>query len=246
MDLTILLEGHGFFNIDGVELDVGPGTAVLGYSEKLFTIRLIKGSPSRLCWCNTGELSIDNSERQSIRELPYSLSATPLMHTLMREGLNIGGGDSSNRFRLRNSLGESIFNEYFYQAGINLEDSCIPRPIARAKRYIEKNFNKPIGLKELAGVVGLNPRYLLRLFKKHVELTPTRYLWKIRAEHGIDLLHNSRLNIGQIADRCGFKSSNHFSRYIKTRFGNAPSKLRANSHKRFTAYATGQAKEIKY
>ena len=246
MDISVVLEGEATCVMDGVERHFEAGEAIFAYTEFQYEMKLVKGKKHKLCWCHTGELTMPKKYKTQLKAVPCSMVATPLMLTLFREGIALGHGDTVNLNRLRNSLGESLFNEYFYQSKLEEEDMIYPAAVARAKRYIENNFTRPCDLAQIAGHIGLNPRYLLRLFKQHMGVTPTRYLWRLRAEKGIYLLHHSRLSINQIADQCGFQSPHHFSRHIKEYYGASPSKLRANTRNRDPFQFNEDVPEVHY
>ena len=247
MDISFIRKGDVICNIDGKEMRFGTGDAIFAYSENNYEMILAKGQRHDICWCHTGELSIPKKYKSQLRTtVPQSMPATPLMLTLFKEGITLGHGKTINLARLRNSLGETLFNEYFYQAKMEEEDRTYPRAVARAKRYIEKNFTQPCTLSSIAEQIGLNPRYLLRLFKEHMGITPTRYLWQLRAEKGVYLLHQSKLSVNRIADQCGFQSPHHFSRLIKEYYGESPSKLRMNTEKRDPFKFNEDVPEIRY
>ena len=246
LDISVLIEGEATFIIDGTENHFSAGTAIFAYSEEYFETILPKGKRHSICWCHTGELSIPKKYEAQLKSVPTALPASKLLVLLIKEGINLGHGESVNLNRLRNSLGESVFNEYFYQANLEEEDSVYPAAVARSKRYIESNFTGTCDLNDIGAHVGLNPRYLLRLFKRHVGMTPIRYLWQLRAERGVYLLHQSRLSVNHIAEQCGFQSPHHFSRHIKEHYGLSPSKLRQQTTYRDPFKFNKDVPEVRY
>ena len=246
LDISVILEGEATFEIDGTENHYLSGTALFAYSEEYFEVTLPKGKRHVMCWCHTGELSIPKKYKPQLKSITKAQPASKLMMLLIKEGINLDHGESINLSRLRNSLGEALFNEYFYRANLKEEDSIYPPAVARSKRFIENNFTGACDLNDIGAHVGLNPRYLLRLFKRHVGTTPIRYLWRLRAERGVYLLHQSKLSVNRIAEQCGFQSPHHFSRHIKEHYGLSPTNLRQQTRKRDPFKFNNDVPEIRY
>lgn len=91
---------------------------------------------------------------------------------------------------------------------------------------LEEEFSKPWPLKKLSARFGCSPNTLLRRFRAATGQSPIEYLISIRLRHGAKLLHSSSLSIFEIAEKCGFKDSNYFSRQFKKRYGLAPRAFR--------------------
>lgn len=93
---------------------------------------------------------------------------------------------------------------------------------SRALHYIKDNLEKPIRLDELAAMVHLDKSYLVRLFRDSYGLTPIQMLIRLRMELACDLITNTDLSIGQIAQKCGYPSPSYFSAEYKKHYGVTP------------------------
>jgi AraC family transcriptional regulator of arabinose operon len=87
-------------------------------------------------------------------------------------------------------------------------------------------LSEELTLGQIADHVAICPEYLIRVFQRELKTTPVAYLWQKRVARGIDLLENSGLSISIIAERCGFKTRNHFSRRIQEAVGISPKNVR--------------------
>jgi AraC-like DNA-binding protein len=101
-----------------------------------------------------------------------------------------------------------------------------PSPFASALEVIDERLGSALQLDELAASVAVSKSHLMRLFHQHLGTTPARYLWQRRVEHGIELLEETGLPIGEIARRCGFTTSHHFSRKVRDATGASPTAVR--------------------
>ena len=87
----------------------------------------------------------------------------------------------------------------------------------------------PIGLEYLAAAAHVSAEHLVRLFRRDLGLTPSRYLWQLRLRAGIHLLGHSTLPVAEIAHRSGFQTPSHFSRAIREATRLRPGELRRRS-----------------
>lgn len=89
--------------------------------------------------------------------------------------------------------------------------------------YIEKYYNDPLSLDDLAGYTGLHPNYISSLFHKERGVTFIRYLNMVRIEKAKELLEkepNTPVNV--VGQRVGFESPQHFVKIFKRNVGTTP------------------------
>ncbi|CAB3752732.1 helix-turn-helix domain-containing protein [Paraburkholderia solisilvae] len=95
----------------------------------------------------------------------------------------------------------------------------------RAKRYIAQNLRNPdLTIALIASAVCISDAHLGRLFRAD-GLSVMRYVWDSRLALAADMLKRSdkgRVQISDIAYRCGFSTPAHFSRVFRERYGVAP------------------------
>jgi AraC-like DNA-binding protein len=102
------------------------------------------------------------------------------------------------------------------------------RAIRIAREYIEAHYTGNPSLKELSGVVGLNPFYLIRVFRKEVGLPPHEYLTQVRVERAKRLLCDG-LSIAEVALETGFVDQSHLTRRFKRLVGFTPKQFARQS-----------------
>jgi len=95
--------------------------------------------------------------------------------------------------------------------------------LIRAAALMEANIEEPMSLDELATSVGVSRRQIERLFKRHLNLVPTRYYLELRLRRARELLLQTPMSIMDITIACGFQSPPHFSRCYRSLFGYPPS-----------------------
>ena len=101
-------------------------------------------------------------------------------------------------------------------------------PVAEAAGRIELGSSDPsFSLARLPEQLGLSERTLRERFRRRYGCTPFAYLDARRLETARHLLQYTDMSGAAIAARAGFSSEFYFSRWFKSRHGEAPSRFRA-------------------
>ena len=93
---------------------------------------------------------------------------------------------------------------------------------------MEANIEQPLTTQELAECIGISKRQLERLFRAHLQKTPTHYYQSLRLKESKRLLEQTTLSIVEIAVACGFLSAGHFSKRFRLQYGSTPREAREN------------------
>jgi two-component system, response regulator YesN len=103
--------------------------------------------------------------------------------------------------------------------------------IQKAKEYINDNFDKDIGLDEVADKVVLSSIYFSRLFKQLTGENFVDYLMKVRIRKAMELLQNERYKIYEVSVNVGYKNTKYFYKLFKEYTGVTPAEYRQNALK---------------
>lgn len=98
--------------------------------------------------------------------------------------------------------------------------------VARAKAYINENFQKDISLDEVSRMVDISPYYFSKLFKQEEGENFIEYLTKIRMSNARRFLKNPGYSIKEVCVMSGYSDPNYFSRIFKKYEGVTPSEYR--------------------
>lgn len=99
------------------------------------------------------------------------------------------------------------------------------KSVQRAREYIDKHFNQPITLEQLAAICDMNPTYFSVLFKNQVGQTYVKYIGQVRMEQARSMLL-SGMSIHQVSAHVGFTSQRYFTDRFKMYWGCTPTQLR--------------------
>ncbi len=109
---------------------------------------------------------------------------------------------------------------------------------AVVKRVLDHVLTHPDGdlrTTTLAELVGVSPRQLTRLFRRHLHGPPAAAVRRIRLELADRLAASSDLTMAQIARRCGFGSAETLRQAFVARYGVSPTELRHTHARSLTA-----------
>lgn len=91
--------------------------------------------------------------------------------------------------------------------------------------YIQSNYTRQIGNRELAGVLHLSEDRFNHLFKESMGMAPLQYINEVRIKKAMNLLKKKEGTVAEIADSVGFSDYNHFGRQFRRYYGCAPSEI---------------------
>ena len=143
----------------------------------------------------------------------------------------------------RNRIADKLrIKGYLYQIFAALEEQgCFqgkedPYPLETMKKVLHEihtNYARKLSLDQMASMVGMNPQYFCRFFKRLTGKTFTIYLNEIRIDRAAELLVNTEDKIIQVAGECGFENVGYFIRRFKEMKGSTPSKYRETAGNSF-------------
>ena len=98
--------------------------------------------------------------------------------------------------------------------------------VKNALAYMEKNYAQKLTLREVAEKTYVSQWHLSKLLSKHTGQGFSDLLNHIRIEHAKQLLEDSSLRVGDVAERVGFSDLAHFSRVFKKQEGTSANEYR--------------------
>ena len=91
------------------------------------------------------------------------------------------------------------------------------------KAFIEKFYYTNLTLDEIAKVASFSPSYFSRKFKLIFGVSFIEYLNDYRLMKSKELLENTELTVGEIAQKVGFSEYTYFSKLFKSKYNKSPS-----------------------
>ncbi|KRE47009.1 helix-turn-helix domain-containing protein [Paenibacillus sp. Soil522] len=94
------------------------------------------------------------------------------------------------------------------------------------QHFVDSRLHTAISIDQMAEAVHLHPNYFISYFKKHFGVPPLKYVSRKRADRAKQLLTATPLSIKEIADRTGFKETNHFTKFFRKETNLTPTEYR--------------------
>ena len=101
-----------------------------------------------------------------------------------------------------------------------------PQTLRRAIAFIQDNAHRDIALTDIAAAIGVTPRSVQYIFRRHLGTTPLEYLRRLRlhrAHRDLQAAAPAVDTVMEIAGRWRFGHPGRFSRAYKEAFGTSPS-----------------------
>lgn len=92
--------------------------------------------------------------------------------------------------------------------------------------YMDAHLSERITIADLAALAGLTRFHFIRSFKESTGLPPHQFMIRKRIGRAKQILGQSTMTIGEVADRTGFRGSLQFTRSFRRHVGMTPTRFR--------------------
>lgn len=125
------------------------------------------------------------------------------------------------------SLLYAVINEF--PKKFEYKDKEIHSYIQEAIDYININYMNNITVQDITEHVNLSRSYLYKMFIKNLNVSPQNYLINLRMYKATLLLKNTKIPIGEVANKVGYNDSLLFSKTFSKHFSMSPLSYRKNN-----------------
>jgi AraC-like DNA-binding protein len=246
LQLFYVYSGHCHVTVDGIEKHVGSNEILLLLPDHVEQFRFARTEKTHHGFCSAHRVRLSEKQREDLQRLTAAVfpmsgpersergsenagkrpQGVAKIRELTEWGKSLNARTDAAARNLYNQIAAVLFAEFFNIAGYPEQTVPLPDAVVRAKELIDVHFAEPLDLAAMARAACVSPAHLIRLFRKHLEMTPVETLWQVRVENGQRLLIETGLSISEIAYRCGFNAPYHFARRFKDRYETTPKRFR--------------------
>lgn len=228
-EFVLIYHGSMTVEVNRVPVTAGPNSATLLFpgDEEYFCFS--KTSETHHAWLHLTLPNLPPPLSERIKRLPHVIPLSAPMHTLMDHLLELRTCPLPTTQEMIKTVAAQLLWRFVGEAeqhSINRQDKLRSAIVERVKNYVYTHLDEELSLNHLTLAAAISPAHLTRLFHRQVGETPMEYVWQQRVKRGVELLEFTGLTVQQIALRCGFKTSYHFSRRIKSVTGRTPTQIR--------------------
>lgn len=153
-------------------------------------------------------------------------------YTLLREAIRSHASDyllkPISRSLLNQTLEAVVLKQRNYMPDLDIGKSRPDKIAVDVIKYIDKNWNRPISLWQIADALGYNGSYISRVFKQYTGSSLIQYLNRIRIEQAQKILDkNDKYRVAELAEAVGISDVDYFCRMFKKYSGKTPSQYKA-------------------
>lgn len=110
----------------------------------------------------------------------------------------------------------------FYFSYTNEKSKTSYHRLLPAKEHIDRHYNQPISLEQLAKLSYMSETNFRREWKKLYAESPLQYRDSVRLYYAKEYLSSGFYTISEIAEKCGFEEASYFVRFFKKQMGITP------------------------
>jgi AraC-like DNA-binding protein len=205
---------HAHFDVLMVDRNIFDRVAAVGNRRNPEPVRLTDSRPMS-----------NAASRHLVHAIDYFRDRV-LAESVASDGLSSAGLIASTATQyLAASMLAAFPNNALIDPSIEDRHDTTPLLLRRAIAFIEEHADSDVSIADIAAAVGVTPRAVQLMFRRHRDCTPMEYLRRVRLHHAHrELLHADRnqTTVAAIASRWGFAHSGRFAVYYFQVFRQSP------------------------
>lgn len=220
--LVVPLKGKGSVSLDRAEFPIEPGAAMLFFPFQFH--HYLEVGPDRINWLFLTFEGVESLHLAPCKDLLLDIGSEEIEH-MLRFLEAYRDPDASRGPESHFTLG-TLLHQLVKQAkrrpSSQPEELPAPQLIGEINSRLAVSMGEGTGIASIARELGISASHLRRQFRETYGSSLGRYLHGARMHRAASWLATSDLNVGEVADRCGYSSQASFTRAFRQEIGLTP------------------------
>ncbi len=139
--------------------------------------------------------------------------------------------EKNNYYMIKNKAFELLYKsicqyENFSEKSLRTYKVEAIELVHQIKEYIDLNYREKILISQLVKRYNINKTYFYEIFNYLYDISPYKYIVKLRLSEAYSLLIKTDLSVEEISYSCGYDNVNKFINSFKRIYGKTPGKVR--------------------
>ena len=229
-EIYFLLKGERSFFLSNSLYTLGEGTLVV---IPPYVMHKTEGGPFERFNINVSSDYLDTFQKKTLDYLAKGI-AVKIPDGKMQEIKKLVSQmtETDNILNYQDNVKKALFGYFIYSISNLLEENKVessaeilqsaPPIVLKMINYLNDNYDKKISLETLEKTFFLSKTTLCKQFNQAINCTIADFLLNIRLNKAKYYLTETKKNMTEIADLCGFCSQNYFGLIFKQKTGLSP------------------------
>ena len=206
----------------------------------------LEGSVAGIRWMEEYLASLEGKKACELPEIRKNMKKAVQMfsYCMEKKGINIEQTVDKNGINLETAVMEydyyaDICDCFYELKALYLEQdlqkrqsrSC-RREVTEVKKYVQEHLSEKLSVPTLAASVNMSESRFSHVFKKETGISFWEYVNQQRMDKAMELLTETDLRIGDVAEETGWENPNYFSTQFKKKTGKTPVEYRKGQQKK--------------
>ena len=230
--LIVTKEGAGYMSQRGQTVQLTAGTAVVIDCEPYQTYGTVEGGTWHFRYFHFNALSMEGFRNSLLSKLTVvNIPDFDRVWDLMGEMYALcDSGLPAAYARLSHAVSDILTDMVCAEADGSGEQGGARSDMLELAAFIRENCAADLHIDDFCTLTNLSRHHLIRLFERHIGITPYRYMHLCRINRALILLQDDRLSVAQIADAVGYVNAAVFIRHFKAFHNITPAAYRSEMY----------------
>ena len=178
--LVVMIEGEAHIEVDDEVHELPTQHVALMKPDHAEIFRFAEAHRTHHSWCAVQPALVPADLRKQLQAAPFCIPLSAHIHGCIELGLTVPPSDLPSAAALLEQLGLAALRQFVFAAESAASQSALPQAVLLALQVMDAQLASALSLSQVAKAANVTPQHLIKLFHRHLNTTPTKYLWQAR------------------------------------------------------------------